>query len=274
MMRLVFLVSAFGISPCCFAQAPDKAASDGVVAERNYETGSYIERATLVSLVGETGSRLYAGSFAPDHNLEFEIYVPKSYNPSTPAGLLVYVSPIASGSIPNSWQEVFDRRNLIWVSINDSGNSMPAEQRIAETRLSLAFILKNYVIDSRRTYVSGMSGGSQIATMASSLYPDLFKGGIFLCGVNPWSERDPDPWVEDPPASLDVIRQNRYVFLSGTEDFKLAAVARAYRLFKKAGITGSKLIVIEDMEHDLPAAEDYDRALEYLDVNSAMPVAN
>jgi len=269
-IRFAIFVSILGASPSCFAQLTDHSASDGVLAEPAYQTGDYVESATIVSLVGDAGAQSYADSFAPSHQVEFDVYVPKNYDPSTPAGLLVYVSPIASGGMPDAWQEVFDRRNLIWVSVNNSGNTMPAERRIAEAKLSSAFILRNYEIDPQRTFISGMSGGAQIATIASSLYPGLFNGGIFLCGVNPWSERDPDPWVEDPPEELETLRKNRYVFLSGTEDFKLAAIARAYRLFKKAGIDNSKLIVIEDMGHELPNAEDYDRALEFLDTRSAV----
>ena len=268
--RLLLLIAALGVSPGCFAQLTDNSAPAGVVAEPSHKTGSYTERTTLISLVGEVGAQRHADSFSRSHEFEFDVYVPNNYDPSTPAGLIVYVSPIASGGMPDPWQEVFDRRNLIWVSVNNSGNTMPAEQRLAEANLAAVFISRNYEIDPQRTYVSGMSGGGQIATIASSIDPDLFKGGIFLCGVNPWSERDPDPWAQDPPENLDTIRNNRYVFVSGTEDFKLAAIARAYRLFKKAGIERSKLIVIEDMGHELPDTEVFDRALGFLDSHSAV----
>jgi len=55
------------------------------------------------------------------------------------------------------------------------------------------------------------------------------------------------------------------VFLSGTEDFKLAATARVYRLYKKAGIENSKLIVVEDMGHELPDAANFEKALGFVD---------
>ena len=83
-----------------------------------------------------------------------------------------------------------------------------------------------------------------------------------------WSERDPDPWLENPPEQFATLKENRYVFVSGTEDFKLAATARVYRNYKKAGVEGSKLIVIQDMGHELPEARDYDRALDFLDSDS------
>jgi hypothetical protein len=55
------------------------------------------------------------------------------------------------------------------------------------------------------------------------------------------------------------------VFVSGTEDFKLAATARVYRNYKKAGIEDSKLIVVDGMGHELPDAETFDRAMDFLD---------
>ncbi len=110
-----------------------------------------------------------------------------------------------------------------------------------------------------------MSGGAQIASIVAALRPDLFNGGLFFCGVNPWSERDVDPWVEKPPEKLEIMKQNRYVFVSGTEDFKLAATARVYRKYKKAGIEGSKLIVVDGMSHELPDLVTFGRAFDFLD---------
>ena len=253
-LRVAFFVFALGAFSVCQAQP-------------SYKTGSYTERTTLVSLAGDEGAGGVADILEANHEIEFQVYVPESYDPSAPAGLLVYVSPIDWGGIPDTWKKAFDRRNMIWVSVNGSGNTKPPERRIAEAKVSPAFIRTNYEIDPKRIYISGMSGGGQISSIVAPHYPDLFRGGIFLCGVNPWSESAPDPWIENPPENLDAIKENRYVFISGTEDFKLAAVARAYRLYKKAGINSSKLIVIQDMGHELPDAENFDRALEFLDID-------
>jgi predicted esterase len=259
-LRLAFPIFALCASPICLAD----------IAEPAYKTGSYTERTTLVSLVGEAGAQSLAGVLDPNHEFEFDVYVPENYGPSSPAGLLVYVSPIDSGEIPGTWKQGFDRRNLIWVSVNRSGNTISRERRVAEAKVSVAFILQNYGIDPQRIYISGMSGGGQISSIVASLYPSLFRGGIFLCGVNPWSEGDADPWLENPPENFDAIKENRYVFLSGTEDFKLAATERVYRIYKKAGVESSKLIVIENMGHELPDARNFDRALGFLDTSVAV----
>jgi hypothetical protein len=98
----------------------------------------------------EADARSFADILHPNHEFEFDVYVPENYDPSSPAGLLVYVSPIDSGGIPDTWKEVFDRRNLIWVGVNNSGNTMPPERRIAEAKVSKAFMLQNYEISSQR----------------------------------------------------------------------------------------------------------------------------
>lgn len=207
-----------------------------------------------------------------DQTADFQIYLPPSYQSGVPAGLIVYVSPVESGEVPDDWKRTLDRRNLIWIGVNGSGNTMPQEQRIAEAKASLAFIAGQYELDERRIYISGMSGGAQVASVVAARHPDLFKGGIFLCGVDPWSERDDDPWIEKPPPHLDLLKQNRFVFVSGTEDFKLAAVARVYRKYKKAGVDASRLIVVDGMGHELPDAEILGRALDFLDPDTTVRI--
>ena len=269
-LRLAFLIFANSATPICLAYAAEILEPDTSSAATAHRTGSYIQQTTLDSLVGEVEARSHADILDRHHEFEFNVYVPEDYHPSSPAGLLVYVSPIDSGEIPDMWKEVFDRRNLIWVSVNGSGNTAPRERRFAESKLSATFILQNYGIDPQRIYISGMSGGGQISSIVASLYPGLFEGGVFLCGVDPWSEGDADPWVENPPENFERIKENRYVFLSGTEDFKLAAIARVYRIYKRAGVASSKLIVIDGMGHELPDAKYYDKALGFLDSGVAV----
>ena len=67
-----------------------------------------------------------------EQNPAFQTYVPPSYRSEKPAGLIVYVSPIKSGEVSDTWKSTLDRRNVIWVSVNESGNSMTSEQRISE----------------------------------------------------------------------------------------------------------------------------------------------
>ena len=48
----------------------------------------------------ESGASSVAGTRDSDRELELNVYVPEGYEPAVPAGLLVYVSPIDSGAIP------------------------------------------------------------------------------------------------------------------------------------------------------------------------------
>ncbi len=242
---------------------------DSAVAAQGLQQdlGSH-ERSVSVSVLLDNGTETeLMRVFESEHKVRFSVYVPETYSVARPSGVVVFVTPMDIGEIPDDWKPVFDRRNLIWVSVSGSGNTMGDERRIAETKLSYDFITRNYSIDSERTFLSGMSGGARISIMAAARYPEIFKGGVYLSGAEPWSERNENPWLKETPENFEAIKGNRYVLVSGTEDFKLSAVARLYRDYKKLGIEKTRLIVVQDLDHDFPDAEIYDRALDYLEMD-------
>ena len=52
----------------------------------------------------------------------FEVFVPESYDGERPFGLLVWVSPMPSGRLPQMWEKAIEQHNLIWIGANQSGN--------------------------------------------------------------------------------------------------------------------------------------------------------
>ena len=120
---------------------------------------------------------------------------------------------------------------------------------------------KYYQVDTERIYLSGFSGGGRVASMMAAEYPEIFKGGIFNCGA--------DHWGDDEPERLDLIRTNRYVFLTGTYDDALEQTKKAYRGFQNAGVEHSKLMIIRNMSHSNPKRRDFKKAIEYLDLDDA-----
>jgi hypothetical protein len=73
------------------------------------------------------------------------------------------------------------------------------------------------------------------------------------------------PWSPNPPALLDEIRTNHYVFLTGRRDFNLDPTRRVQRAYKKAGVVNSKLMVVNNMGHELPRSSNLARAIAFLD---------
>jgi len=213
--------------------------------------------ATLPELVGEESAGRFEGVIGPDENIEWELYVPESYDPASPAGLMVYISPSDSGGIPKGWKDVMDVNNMIWIAANRSGNRTRVARRVSYALFAPAVVARDYEINIARVFVSGFSGGGRVASMVAPEYPTVFKGAIFICGVNFWGNREPD--------QLGVVQANRYVFLTGREDFNRDETRSAYKSYKKAGAENVLLMDIGGMDHRNPSAKRLAEAIAFLD---------
>jgi len=229
--------------------------------EKDARTGEFSASFTTTELLGETSAKRYESIIASDEAVEWEIYVPENYDPENPAGILVYISPSQTGSIPNEWKPLLDEHNLIWIGASKSGNRVAVPRRIAFAITAPAVIDKLYRIDIERVYLTGFSGGGRVASMVAAKYPDIFKGAIFNCGAEYWDEETPD--------RLDLIKANRYVFLTGTYDHALERTKKAYRGFRNAGVEQSTLMVIRKMTHRNPKKRDFMKAIEYIDLHES-----
>jgi len=208
------------------------------------------------ALLGDAADK-FASVISLDEQISWEIVAPSSYDANNPPGLLVFVSPTPSGSPPKGWDELMDEHNLIWISANDSGNKVVVPERVMKALLALSAVQTQFLLDPQRVYISGFSGGGKVASMITTDYAGLFKGGIFIGGV--------EPWPKQQPAHYEQIKSHHFVFLSGDNDFNLAPTKRIYREYKKAGIANSKLMVVNEMGHTVPRSHIFKRAINYLD---------
>ena len=233
--------------------------SSKLIAEENeYRVGKFTVTETTHSLLGEESAQNYQTIVPDDQEITWRVVVPPSYNKIQPAGVLVYVSPTNSGKIPKGWADILAKRNLIWVSANQSGNKIDSHVRITYAALAVAAVAKRYRVDTKRVYVSGFSGGGKIASVTASEYPQLFKGGIYICGVLSYATKS---------KNVELVKQNRHVFITGRKDFNYEPTKRAYRVYKRAGIDASELLVIPKLKHENPDAEGLDQALGYFDLS-------
>jgi len=226
-------------------------------AATDIQTGEFSSSASIVELLGESTASGYASIMPIDELIEWQVYVPESYDPEKPAGLLVYISPTNSGQIPPGWKTLMDRFNLIWVAADDSGNRKAAVFRIIHAIMATGHIVRKYSIDQARVYVSGFSGGGRVASMVATEYAELFKGAIYNCGVNFWDDKI--------PVEIDKVRRNRYVFITGSKDFNLRDTKKVFSQYEKAGVEQIELMVIPRMGHRNPGTKDYGRAIAWLD---------
>ncbi len=220
-------------------------------------TGKVSVTQTLDEVFSEPLDPEAMAQFPDDYRLKFQIYTPQNYRPDRPAGLMVYISPTKRGSVPSAWREVFDRRNLIWISVDGSGNEQQVFIRVIEALASLKYAAREYSLDPDRVYLSGLSGGGRTASITMQYYADGFDGVIYMIGVNPWDR--------EFPAAQVTKDETRFVFLTGTQDFNRAETKRVYKAYERAGFKRIKLMDVLGMRHELPKPEALDEAIEFLD---------
>jgi dienelactone hydrolase len=219
--------------------------------------GTFTASQTVLGLVGEKGSDYFKKVIDPEQPIEWTVHVPESYDPTTPPGLLVYVSPGDSGAIPRGWKSTLEEQNMIWIAANSSGNAVDGGLRIAYTLMASVFASKNYQVDKSRVYVSGLFGGGRVASIVAPEYAQIFKGAIFNCGVNFWGKKT--------PGRIEQIKNNRYVFVTGSDDFNRRETRRAYSSYRKAGVENVYLLDIAGMGHENPSGDKLGEAIAFLD---------
>lgn len=192
----------------------------------------------------------------------FELYVPDSCSAQTPCGVFVWISPGSWGGIPDA--EIvaeLDRRRMIWIGANRSGN-----QRLLWDRMALALdaasnVLSVYPTDPERVYAGGYSGGGRTASALAVLYPEVFRGGLCFMGVDFYRRVSiparpgaywPAAFNEPPRASLDRVKEHsRLAFVTGQYDYNRAQIEIYEELYREDGFRHLELIL-------LPGATHYD----------------
>ena len=225
-------------------------------AQAAVQTGEFEIERTLIEVMGSSAAQSVSAIHPPDEPISWEGFVPPDSDPADPPGLLVYISPIQSGRLPQNWDRVLAERNLIWVSANRSGNQVHVQRRALYAVIAPRLIGADYAIDPSRVYVTGMSGGGKMASMVAIDHAHLFKGAIYNCGVEFWDAK---------PRRLDLVKANRYVFVTGEYDQALRPTRRVHGRYQKAGVTQVKLMEIDGMGHENPGPRELGEAIAFLD---------
>ncbi len=221
-------------------------------------TGDYTATSTVLELLGAEAAKPFSEKIPIDQPITWEVFVPANYDPAKPAGVLVFINSRDSGLIEPEWKAVMENTNLIYIGANASGNQIDVPKRVAYAVVAPRVIINSYEVDLGRIYVSGFSGGSRVASMVATEYNRIIKGAIYNSGANFWGEAA-------LPRYREMVNQ-RYVFITGTEDFNLEDTREVYQAYLDTGITNSKLMVIPGMAHKRPAAADLEAAVRYLDL--------
>lgn len=224
-------------------------------------TGYFRVSLTPLQLFGSDGAARVADVFDATEVLSWQLYVPPSYDSSNPAGAIVYVSPRSVGGPPTVWNEVLGERNLIWIGAQNASDDVPLSRRMYLAMFAPMVLQRGYMLNPERVYIAGFSSGGMTASRVATLYPNVFKGGIFVNGALFWDR--------GPPPLIDTIRTRRYVFIAGSRDTAMGRTKSVHRKFLDAGVDKSKLMVLPNLGYALPDRLNFERAIDYLDGNDA-----
>jgi hypothetical protein len=219
-------------------------------------TGMFRLEYSTRDVVGPQMAEALSAAIDPGETLEWQVYVPATYDPARAAGVFVFVDPDGWGGMPDEYRALFDRRNMIWIGARRTVLSPKPARLVWKAILAYRAIDKDYAIDLNRLYIGSRGDGAFIAVNAL-LKANEFAGAIYMNGSYFWGEQS--------APELDVARRKHYVFITGTNDQAKVQVRNDYGYYRDDGVQQAKLIYDTKKLADPPQAEHLDEALAFLD---------
>ncbi len=270
------------VAICCFGALPAVAqpGSDGwfpvtqVEFTEHHPLSNYAAMCRRCRVEPEKG-------FSPGHQYDlkrerFGVFVPEVDDANAPFGLLVWIT-MGGPNLPGDYPKILTKHRLISVGVDDSGKDRKSTygRRIPLALDGAYNVMKMYHIDPNRVYITGISAGGRVSSVACMHYPDVFKGGIFIIGASCWEPiRHPTNRRKYWPATLNkpfgkylnmARHEGRYVLLTGTKDFNRLEMFTYYHRVYKRTLKNVIYLEVPGMGHGIPPADWFERAIEYID---------
>lgn len=194
----------------------------------------------------------------------FDVFVP-SVMPAKGYGLIVYVAPWNEPTRPRAWRGELERRGLVFVSAQRSGNGESTlDRRLPLALLGYANVAARFQLDPARVYIAGFSGGGRVAEIAALAYPDIFRGALLQAGADPI---DGTKGMYQPPIELlPALQHTRFVLITGEKDQDIQRDDDlAERSLKEACILDVADAIAVGLGHESLDAISFHRALELLE---------
>lgn len=207
-------------------------------------------------------------------NEKFYVFIPESYDGTTPYGVMGFINAGETMELPAGWDAVMDNKKLLYIAPQEVGNSKLVSRRIGLTLTGMLKMAECYRVDTRRMYVTGLSGGARSATRLAFCHPDLITGVAPICGAD-FFERVPrveatnkDEYFlgEMQNAPIAKLKRGvRFALITGETDFRRGNIRDIYNGgFAKGGYQ-AKLFDIPGMGHTICSVEVITEAVEFLD---------
>jgi predicted esterase len=225
-----------------------------LAASAGAQSSLTLERsASLGALLSAEEAHALAKTLPVDQEFRFRVRRPAA---ADRPGVFVFISPTDSGELPPEWAEILDQANLEWIAADGFGNSRPTAQRMLVAVMALN-VARRERVDTRRLYLSGLSGGGRVASECVTHFPHLFTGALFMVGANFYLP------AETPARELLATRP--LVFLTGSRDFNRREMRQVYERYGHAGLARLLLLDVEGFGHERARPEQLRAALQFLD---------
>ena len=173
---------------------------------------------------------------------------------------MVFVGWSEWGGGKRAWKTVLEEQNVIWIGAIGAGDKKSVNERMLKAILAKAVLDRDYRLNPDRHYLFGYSGGAHIAAMLATSKPELFRGALYFGSALYWGK--------NTPAKIDLIRQNRFVFMAGSLDDDKRAIVRVSESYKKAGIRNTEFVLVPNVDRKMPGRGYFEQALAFLDGKS------
>lgn len=220
--------------------------------------------------------RLMAAEDPPAYDVAKESYrilLPGDWDGKSPLGLFIWIHAGDTPQIPEEWEKILTKHQLVFIGANRSGNPRNIFDRIRLAVDANHNVRQQLPIDGRRVYVSGFSGGSRVASMLGVAWGEMFSGTICCMGVNFYTDvAAPDgkvyglSYLPDEDLLPLVKKHCRFALVTGEKDFNRPNTLGAFENgFEKEGFAHARVFDIPGQGHSLPPAAWLDQAISFVD---------
>lgn len=187
-------------------------------------------------------------------------------------GVVVWISPSEAWRIPDEFGAALDELGLMAIGADNAGNDRAIFDRLQLVLDAVATAERRFVVDGRRVYLAGFSGGGRCSTMLQYAYPERFAGAVPIVGLNSWHRipLDDGKFVPanspQPGGGETALARGRRVFaISGSKDYNLEEMEK--RVEKLAGAKYPvRLEVVPGMPHErMPPAALVSEGVRWVD---------
>lgn len=205
-----------------------------IVRAQDVQTGSFEITTTSEAILGKDVASGFAEQLDIDEDVTWSVYVPETYDPENPPGVLLFQLYDSGMDDPTGWKTAMDERNMILIRIIGKGGEYPRFKELFIGVLAPLALQQRYKIDTSRIYASSVRVCDSTGAVAQ-LYPNIFKGAIYI-------NCNPAIWRGEEPELIDLMRENRYYFIAGRDRTQQIDNTQELKKYRDAGIENVKFV--------------------------------